>query len=54
MNNSSHDILSMAKMMALAPNNLFQESFNIIQKLSDNLRNEYPVIDDFNSYIKNT
>lgn len=44
----------MAKTMALASSDLFQESLNIIQKLSDNLRNEYPVIDNFNSYIKNT
>lgn len=38
----------------LAPSDLFQESLNIIQKLSDDLRNTYPVIDDFNLYIKNT
>lgn len=44
----------MAKTMALAPSNLFQESLNIIEKLSDNLKNEYPVIADFISYIKKT
>lgn len=54
MNNAPYELLSMAKTMALAPNNLFPKSLNIIQNSSVSLINKYPVIADFIVYIENT
>lgn len=48
------ELLSMAKTMALAPSDLFEESLNIMQIFSNNLTNKYPTIADFIQYIKNT
>jgi len=48
------EILSMAKTMALAPSDLFEESLNIMQIFSSNLTNEYPAIANFMQYVKNT
>ncbi|XP_011696429.1 PREDICTED: uncharacterized protein LOC105455076 [Wasmannia auropunctata] len=48
------ELLSMAKTMALAPSDLFEESLNIMEIFSSNLTNKYPAIADFIQYVKNT
>ncbi|XP_024886894.1 uncharacterized protein LOC112464255, partial [Temnothorax curvispinosus] len=48
------ELLSMAKTMALAPSDLFEESLNVMQRISSTLTNEYPAIADFMQYVKNT
>ncbi|XP_011859288.1 PREDICTED: uncharacterized protein LOC105556787 [Vollenhovia emeryi] len=54
LDDAPNELLSMAKTMALAPSDLFEESLNIMQTFSSNLIDEYPAIVDFMQYVTNT